>query len=116
MRKQKAVLRATGLASIFFSFVSEYTLFMRTTLIFSINAAMSDDDFMVESNDEYDFDYSENEDDSEAQTDFENRYYNAKQLKDVNSEKAVEAFVAITEAESSSSEWFRCIKSDIKWN
>ncbi|RPA81802.1 hypothetical protein BJ508DRAFT_414513 [Ascobolus immersus RN42] len=76
---------------------------------------MSDDDFMVESNDEYDFDYSENDDENEGQTDFENRYYNAKQLKDVNVEKALDAFAAIIEAENPSSEWsFRSRKQTIK--
>ena len=67
---------------------------------------MSDDDFMVESEEDYDFQYSEaEEDDDNQELDRENEYYNAKSLKSTNPTLAIQKFQDIIATGSEAGEW-----------
>ncbi|KAK9459997.1 PCI domain-containing protein [Lipomyces oligophaga] len=80
---------------------------------------MSDDDFMMEDDDEnYDFEY-EDDDDMESNSsnvDIENKYYNAKALKeDDDIEPAIEEFLGVVELEPEKGEWgFKALKQMVK--
>lgn len=68
---------------------------------------MSDDNFMVESEEDYDFQYSEAEEDEENQElDLENDYYNAKSLKQSKPQLAKQKFEEIVSSGSTAGEWF----------
>ncbi|KAI1662831.1 PCI-domain-containing protein [Daldinia decipiens] len=79
---------------------------------------MSDDeDFMQESDEEqYDFEY-EDEDGVEdsGDVDIDNKYYNAKQIKDDDPEEALKEFLGIPELEAEKGDWgFKGLKQAIK--
>lgn len=77
---------------------------------------MSDDDFMQESDEEYDFDYDD-EDDNEDSGDvgIENKYYNAKQLKSSDPEDAIKEFLEIPGLQEEKGDWgFKGLKQAIK--
>lgn len=75
-----------------------------------------DDDFMADSDQEYDFEYSGDEDEEgDANVDIENRYYNAKQTKTTNVEDAIKEFLAIPPLEEEKGDWgFKALKQAIK--
>ncbi|KAI2632812.1 putative COP9 signalosome subunit 2 [Xylaria nigripes] len=74
-----------------------------------------DDDFMQESDQEYDFEYEDNDEEDSGDVDIENKYYNAKQIKGSDPETAIEEFLGIPELESEKGEWgFKGLKQAIK--
>ncbi|KAF3768549.1 hypothetical protein M406DRAFT_98660 [Cryphonectria parasitica EP155] len=77
---------------------------------------MSDDDFMQESDEEYDFDYDDTDGDEDSgDVDIENRYYNAKQLKVSEPEDAINEFLEIPKLQAEKGEWgFKGLKQAIK--
>ncbi|KAI0204151.1 putative COP9 signalosome subunit 2 [Astrocystis sublimbata] len=76
---------------------------------------MSDDDFMQESDEEYDFEYEEEDEDESADVDTENKYYNAKQIKGTSPEEAIDVFLEIPALEQEKGEWgFKGLKQAIK--
>ncbi|KAJ5885159.1 PCI-domain-containing protein [Penicillium taxi] len=76
---------------------------------------MSDDDFMQDSEEEYDFDYDDSEPDEAGDVGIENKYYNAKQIKVDTPEEAVDEFLGIPALEQDKSEWgFKGLKQAIK--
>ncbi|KAF8456064.1 PCI domain-containing protein [Kalaharituber pfeilii] len=76
---------------------------------------MSDDDFMQESDQEYDFDYEDDEEEESPDVDVENKYYNAKQMKQSNPEEAIDEFIAVVALEKEKGDWgFKGLKQAIK--
>ncbi len=78
---------------------------------------MSDDDFMQSSGDEeYDFEYEEDDEDEDSgAVDIENKYYNAKQLKLEDPEKAIDEFLGVPSLEADKGDWgFKGYKQAIK--
>ncbi|KAJ3555682.1 hypothetical protein NPX13_g10307 [Xylaria arbuscula] len=76
---------------------------------------MSDDDFMQESDEEYDFEYEDDGEEDSADVDIENKYYNAKQMKDSDPAKAIDEFLEIPQLEAEKGEWgFKGLKQAIK--
>jgi len=76
-----------------------------------------DDDFMVEDDEEYDFDfeYDEENDEEEQNVDLENKYYNAKALKEDNPEKAIKEFQNVIDSDTEQSDWsFKACKQMVK--
>ncbi|KAJ5118868.1 uncharacterized protein N7443_007798 [Penicillium atrosanguineum] len=74
-----------------------------------------DDDFMQDSDEEYDFDYEGSDDDESGDIGIENKYYNAKQMKVDNPEDAVDEFLGLPAMEQDKSEWgFKGLKQAIK--
>lgn len=67
---------------------------------------MSDDDFMQESDQEYDFDYETDEDEESPDVDVENKYYNAKQMKQGNPQEAIDEFLAVVALEKEKGDWY----------
>ncbi|PLW40445.1 hypothetical protein PCASD_10378 [Puccinia coronata f. sp. avenae] len=80
---------------------------------------MSDnDDFMMDEggDEEYDFDY-EDDDQEDVDTDMENKYYQAKNYKTDNPEKALADWRSIVETENPKGEWgFKALKQSTKLN
>ncbi|KAK7115996.1 hypothetical protein V1264_001755 [Littorina saxatilis] len=78
---------------------------------------MSDDEFMVDDDEEYDLEYSE-ESNSEPDVDLENQYYNSKSLKEDDPKAALESFQKVLELEGKEKgEWgFKALKQMIKIN
>jgi COP9 signalosome complex subunit 2 len=75
-----------------------------------------DDDFMVDEEEDYDFDYSENSD-SEPAVDLENQYYNSKAFKEDDPQAAVASFQKVLELEGEKGEWgFKALKQMMKLN
>eukprot|EP00040_Diaphanoeca_grandis_P008265 m.44626 g.44626 ORF g.44626 m.44626 type:complete len:446 (+) comp19722_c1_seq1:176-1513(+) len=77
---------------------------------------MSDDDFMQDSEEEYDFEY-ESDDDASNEDDvgLENTYYNAKQNKDDEPDEAFSGFAKVIELEEPKGEWgFKALKQTMK--
>ncbi|SAM01721.1 hypothetical protein [Absidia glauca] len=72
---------------------------------------MSDDDFMLEDDEQdYDFDYEDDEDE-EPDVGLENKYYNAKARKEDDPEGAIVEFQSIVDAEEEKGEWgFKALK------
>jgi COP9 signalosome complex subunit 2 len=67
---------------------------------------MSDDDFMLESdNEDYEFDYEDDGEEESADVDIENRYYNAKQLKASDPEAAINEFLEVVKSEQEKGDW-----------
>jgi COP9 signalosome complex subunit 2 len=67
---------------------------------------MSDDDFMLESdNEDYEFDYEDNSEEESPDVDIENRYYNAKQMKATDPQAAVNEFLEVVKAEKEKGDW-----------
>jgi len=78
---------------------------------------MSDDeDFMQESgDDQYDFEYEEDDDEDSGDVDIENKYYNAKQLKQSDPDEAIDEFLGIPPLEQDKGEWgFKGLKQAVK--
>lgn len=76
---------------------------------------MSDDDFMQDSEEEYDFEYEDDEEEDEGAVDIENKYYNAKQLKAADPEDAIKEFLGVPPLESEKGDWgFKGLKQAIK--
>lgn len=77
-----------------------------------------DDDFMMDegADEEYDFDY-EDDDQEDVDADMENKYYQAKNYKTENPEKALLEWRSIIEAENPKGEWgFKALKQSTKLN
>ncbi|KAJ3414073.1 COP9 signalosome complex subunit 2 [Chytridiales sp. JEL 0842] len=76
---------------------------------------MDDDDYMVEDEvEDFDFEY-EDEDNEEPDVDLENKYYEAKGLKEDNPREAIDAFQAVVDAEEEPGDWgFKALKQMIK--
>jgi len=67
---------------------------------------MSDDDFMLESdNEDYEFDYEDNSEEESPDVDIENRYYNAKQMKATDPEAAINEFLEVVTSEEEKGDW-----------
>jgi COP9 signalosome complex subunit 2 len=77
---------------------------------------MSDDDFMLESdNEEYEFDYEDDGDEESPDVDIENRYYNAKQMKQSDPQAAIVEFLEVVKLEEEKGDWgFKGLKQAIK--
>ncbi|KAI9595574.1 COP9 signalosome complex subunit 2-like protein [Syncephalis fuscata] len=77
---------------------------------------MSDDDFMLEDEDGYDFEYSSGEEEDAPDADLENKYYNAKSLKDEgDAAGAIKEFQQVVEAEEEKGDWgFKALKQIVK--
>ncbi|KAI0154140.1 PCI domain-containing protein [Xylariaceae sp. FL1272] len=77
---------------------------------------MSDDDFMQESDEEqYDFEYEEDDEDDSGDVDIENKYYNAKQMRETEPEEAIDEFLGIPALEPEKGDWgFKGLKQAIK--
>ena len=76
---------------------------------------MSDDDFMQNSDEEYDFEYEEDDEEDNGDVDIENKYYNAKQLKVSSPDDAIGEFLGIPPVEDEKGEWgFKSLKQAIK--
>lgn len=68
---------------------------------------MSDDDFMLESDQEdYEFDYETEGEDESQDVDVENRYYNAKQMKQNDPQAAIEEFLSVVSLEKEKGDWY----------
>lgn len=77
---------------------------------------MSDDDFMQESDEEYDFEYDDDDDNEDSgDVDIENKYYNAKQQKITDPEDAIREFLEVPGLEQEKGDWgFKGLKQAIK--
>ncbi|KAI8324383.1 PCI-domain-containing protein [Martensiomyces pterosporus] len=76
--------------------------------------AMSDDDFMYDDDDGYDFEYEEADEEADEFVGVENKYYNAKALRDDFAE-AMREFQAVVGEEGEPGDWgFRATKQMIK--
>ncbi|EGX48940.1 hypothetical protein AOL_s00079g161 [Orbilia oligospora ATCC 24927] len=79
---------------------------------------MSDDDFMMDSGGEeedYDFQYEEDDDEESGDVDIENKYYNAKQMKQTDPEDAIVEFLGVVALEPEKGDWgFKGLKQAIK--
>lgn len=75
-----------------------------------------DDDFMADSGDEeYDFEYEDADEDESGDVGIENKYYNAKQMKEDNPEEAIAEFLGIPALEEEKGDWgFKGLKQAIK--
>ncbi|KAI1825020.1 putative COP9 signalosome subunit 2 [Xylaria intraflava] len=74
-----------------------------------------DDDFMQESDEDYGFDYSDDQEEDSGDVDIENKYYNAKQMKSTDPEEAIEEFLGVPALESEKGNWgFKGLKQAIK--
>ncbi|KAL1936248.1 hypothetical protein VTP01DRAFT_382 [Rhizomucor pusillus] len=76
---------------------------------------MSDDDFMLEDDEQdYDFEYEDDEDE-EPDADLENRYYSAKARKEDDPEGAISDFQGVVDAEHEKGDWgFKALKQMAK--
>lgn len=75
---------------------------------------MSDDDFMLESdNEEYEFDYEDDGEEESPDVDIENRYYNAKQMKVSDPQAAVAEFLEVPKLETEKGDW--CVLLSAAW-
>ncbi|RKP23590.1 COP9 signalosome complex subunit 2-like protein [Syncephalis pseudoplumigaleata] len=77
---------------------------------------MSDEDFMLEDDEGYDFEYSSGEEDEAPDADLENKYYSAKSLKDEDrAEEAIREFRQVVKAEEEKGDWgFKALKQIVK--
>ncbi|XP_015788280.1 COP9 signalosome complex subunit 2 isoform X1 [Tetranychus urticae] len=77
----------------------------------------ADDDFMVDDDEDYDLEYSEDSN-SEPDVDLENQYYNSKALKEDDPKAALQSFQKVLDLESNEkNEWgFKALKQMIKIN
>ncbi|CAG8555173.1 12220_t:CDS:10 [Ambispora leptoticha] len=76
---------------------------------------MSDDDFMLEDDEEdYNFEYDDDEQE-EPDVDLENKYYNAKARKEDDPDAAIKEFQSVVETESEKGDWgFKALKQMCK--
>ncbi|KAK0540794.1 hypothetical protein OC835_000501 [Tilletia horrida] len=80
---------------------------------------MSDDEFLMDdgAEEDYGFEYEDEDGEDEADADVENRYYNAKALKEDDPDAAIREFKAVVELESEKGEWgFKALKQQTKIN
>ncbi|KAK6353402.1 hypothetical protein TWF696_005368 [Orbilia brochopaga] len=79
---------------------------------------MSDDDFMMDSgaeDEDYDFQYEDDDAEESPDVDIENKYYNAKQIKQNDPRDAIEEFLGIVDLEEEKGDWgFKGLKQVIK--
>ncbi|KAI7868604.1 PCI domain-containing protein [Spinellus fusiger] len=77
---------------------------------------MSDDDFMLEDDEQdYDFDYEEGDEEELPDVNMENMYYNAKARKEDDPEGAVAEFQSVVDAEEEKGDWgFKALKQMVK--
>jgi COP9 signalosome complex subunit 2 len=76
---------------------------------------MSDDDFMQNSDEDYDFEYEDDDQEETGDIAVENKYYNAKQLKTSDVEEAITEFLGLPALEPEKGEWgFKGLKQAIK--
>ncbi|WFD06709.1 hypothetical protein MVES1_002063 [Malassezia vespertilionis] len=78
---------------------------------------MSDDEFMMDDaiEEDYGFEYEDDDEDMDADADTENKYYNAKSIKDENPDEALKDLQGILDAETQLSEWgFKALKQQTK--
>ncbi|CAZ83879.1 unnamed protein product [Tuber melanosporum] len=77
---------------------------------------MSDDDFMIESDQEgYDFEYEDEGEEESGDVDVENKYYNAKQMKPSDPRGAIDEFLGVVGLEKEKGDWgFKGLKQAIK--
>lgn len=76
---------------------------------------MSDDDFMQDSDEEYDFEYEDDDEEDGGDIDIENKYYNAKQLKTTDPDEAIAEFLSIASLEKEKGDWgFKGLKQATK--
>ncbi|KAH8703743.1 putative COP9 signalosome subunit 2 [Talaromyces proteolyticus] len=74
-----------------------------------------DDDFMQDSDEEYDFEYEGSDEDDSGDIGIENKYYNAKQIKTDNPEEAIDEFLGVPALEQDKGDWgFKGLKQAIK--
>ncbi|TKX18930.1 COP9 signalosome complex subunit 2 [Elsinoe australis] len=75
-----------------------------------------DDDFMQDSDQEdYDFEYEDEDEDQGGDVDIENKYYNAKQMREDNPEEAIEEFLGVPALEPEKGDWgFKGLKQAVK--
>jgi len=76
-----------------------------------------DDDFMVEDEEDYDFDfeYDEENEEEEQNVDLENKYYNAKGLKEDSPKDAIREFQNVIDSDTEQSDWsFKACKQMVK--
>ncbi|KAK2757970.1 hypothetical protein FQN54_004376 [Arachnomyces sp. PD_36] len=75
-----------------------------------------DDDFMQESDQEYDFEYEDSDEDQESgDIGIENKYYKAKQIKGEDPDEAIDEFLGIPALEEEKGDWgFKGLKQAIK--
>ncbi|KAJ2813570.1 hypothetical protein H4S07_000579 [Coemansia furcata] len=75
---------------------------------------MSDDDFMYEDEEEYEFEYEEDDGEGGEEVGVENRYYNAKGLRD-DFDAAIREFQTVVDDSTSLTEWgFKATKQILK--
>ena len=68
---------------------------------------MSDDDFMLESdNEDYAFDYEDDGEEESEDIDIENKYYNAKQMKATDPQAAIDEFLEVVQSEEEKGDWW----------
>ncbi|PWY97413.1 putative COP9 signalosome complex subunit 2 [Testicularia cyperi] len=81
---------------------------------------MSDDDeFIMDdaADEDYDFEYEEDDDIDDADAGIENRYYNAKTLKESDPDEAIRELSAVVQAEKEKGDWgFKALKQQTKIN
>jgi len=80
---------------------------------------MSDDEFLMDdgAEEDYGFEYEDEDGEDEADADVENRYYNAKALKEDDKDAAIREFKAVVELEGEKGEWgFKALKQQTKIN
>ncbi|CAD6925406.1 unnamed protein product, partial [Tilletia laevis] len=80
---------------------------------------MSDDEFLMDdgAEEDYGFEYEDEDGEDEADADVENRYYNAKALKEDDPDAAIRELKAVVELEPEKGEWgFKALKQQIKIN
>ena len=72
-----------------------------------VHLKMSDDDFMLESdNEDYEFDYEDNSEEESPDVDIENKYYNAKQIKATDPGAAIGEFLGVVSSEKEKGDWW----------
>lgn len=76
---------------------------------------MSDDDFMMEEDEDYNFDYEDDEEEDNQDADLENLYYNAKAYREEEPQTAATEFLKVVEKESPQGDWgFKALKQLVK--
>ncbi|CAI6335975.1 unnamed protein product [Periconia digitata] len=74
-----------------------------------------DDDFMQDSEEDYDFEYEDDDEEQGGDVDVENKYYSAKQLKSDDPEAAIDEFLAVPALEEEKGDMgFKSLKQAIK--
>jgi len=76
-----------------------------------------DDDFMAEDEEDYDFsfEYSDEAEEGEQNVDLENKYYNAKAMKEDSPEDAIKEFQSLIDSDAEQSDWsFKACKQMVK--